>query len=487
LLIRCERCSTLYDLDDGLLSAEGSEVQCARCQHVFTVRPPQASGRTLQGVPAQEPAAPPAPPPEPPAAAVEPPAPPSGPAAPEPAAPPSGAVASQSHRPAVYRPAPSQPAQQITVTRAPVLRRDTVGTFENRLRWSHRWKWLAPALLLGAAAAAVGGFLFLRGSSGAAVRKAHAHALTLALADDLQSLEQARAELDRTLATSPHLDTARADRALVDLLLAGALAEAPAEKGELRARHERSKALATAASAALEELDKANVARAEVARARAVGGAFGGGRADLRLLTTAARAALPDDPWVATAEAAVDIRSTDRTVRDRALIELGAVVARRPDALRARYLLARGQALAGRQAESQATIAALLAVNPRHEGALGLRDAPARLPPGAPVPRPRTSSAGQDRPDKGEKPSAPPRNPDSTAGEGEGAPPAEATARPATGRPPALAPEGPGEGAPSGGEAPAGGAEGAPSTEPAPPPRLRPAAVPEPEPVRGGG
>src|SRR5512138_3125900 len=52
VVIRCERCSTLYDLDEALLAPEGSQVQCTRCQHVFTAHPARSSGRTLVGMPA---------------------------------------------------------------------------------------------------------------------------------------------------------------------------------------------------------------------------------------------------------------------------------------------------------------------------------------------------------------------------------------------------------------------------------------------------
>ncbi|HET7825361.1 MAG TPA: zinc-ribbon domain-containing protein, partial [Anaeromyxobacter sp.] len=47
MVIRCERCSTLYELDEALLAPGGSQVQCTRCQHVFTAFPPRAPGRTL--------------------------------------------------------------------------------------------------------------------------------------------------------------------------------------------------------------------------------------------------------------------------------------------------------------------------------------------------------------------------------------------------------------------------------------------------------
>jgi len=52
VIIRCERCSTVYELDEALLAPEGSPVQCTRCQAVFTARPQGARGQTLVGMPA---------------------------------------------------------------------------------------------------------------------------------------------------------------------------------------------------------------------------------------------------------------------------------------------------------------------------------------------------------------------------------------------------------------------------------------------------
>lgn len=484
----------MYELDEGLLSPEGSPVQCARCQHVFTARPPAApepAGRLAQEPPPPSPAAvqPPASAetaatetaaPAPSRAKADPPAPASLEPAPSPAASPAGV--SGPRKPAVYRPTPSQP----TIARPAALRRDTVGAFESRLRWSHRWKWIAPAVLALAAAAGAAVFLLREGSVDDRAQKAHAHALTLALADDVQSLEQARAELDQVLLASPKVHAARADRALVDLLIAGALLEASGEKGgEPKARHDRARSLTAAAGAELDELGKASLARAEVTRARAVAAALGASRADLRKLATAAEAELPGDPWVASAEASVDIRSADHTVRDRALSDLSVLVARRPDVLRARYLLARGQALAGRHAEALTTVAALLQVNPRHEGAMGLRDATGRPPANVPIATPQGAAAASVAGGGGEKPATASRKQDSTAGEPSGAPRTDAEIGATPPSTPRRAAERPIEGP---ADSPADGAvEPAPVPEPPPAPRLRPAAVPEPEPVRGGG
>lgn len=39
MLISCEKCSTTYVLDDALIPAQGTPVQCTRCGHVFTAKP----------------------------------------------------------------------------------------------------------------------------------------------------------------------------------------------------------------------------------------------------------------------------------------------------------------------------------------------------------------------------------------------------------------------------------------------------------------
>jgi tetratricopeptide (TPR) repeat protein len=336
-----------------------------------------------------------------------------------------------------------------------------------------------------AVGAAAGVFALREVSIDDRARRAHEHALQLALGDDVQSLEQARAELDQALLASPRLHAAAADRALVDLLLAGALAELPGDRGDQRARRERVKALVTGAGDALEQLHEASLARAEVARARAVAASFGASRTDLRKLVTAAEGELPGEPWIAAVEAAVDVRSTDHGVRDRALADITALVARRPDVLRARYVLARGQALAGRRNEALATLDGLLKANPRHEGALALRESIVKPPPGASVAAPGPAEAPPVEAARGEKPAPAPRKPDSTGG--------EVASTPRQPRPPAAAPQPRVEERPAGAtqspaEPPAAaGGESSPPSEPPPAPRLRPAAVPEPEPVRGGG
>lgn len=488
MIIRCERCSTLYELDETLLAPEGSEVQCTRCQYVFIARPSRASGQTLQGVPTPQAERAPA---EPPAAERHVPSP-APPVSPEPHAPP----ASASHQaprftpgpsPAVYRPPISQPS----VSRPPLIRRDTVGTFESRLRWSHRWKWLAPTLFFAVAALGVVAFLARDSIVDPRAREAHRAALELAYRDDLSSLQQARARLDDAIRTTPRLYAAQADRALVDLLLAGALSERAPDRTMGFTPREAS-ALLAEATTALEHLEGANLADGEVARARAVAAALGTDRAKVRRLATAARAHLAADPLVEAAEQAADVNSGDKVARERAVGALALLVSRRPDVIRARYVLARGLALSGRRSEALATLDGLLAANPRHESAIALKETLVRAGPPVPAPVAASPAAAPQPEVRAEKPPTPPRKPDSTSGEASGVAAPDAAAGAGSPPPPPRAGSRPTEASPATAgtsDGPAPGvdrATGEPESPP-PAPRLRPAAVPEPEPVQGGG
>ena len=164
MIIRCEQCSTLYELDEALLAPEGSEVQCARCRHVFTARPSSAPGQTMVGVPPVDGqgATRPAVLARSPAERVEQAAVASvggGPARPTP---PRASVA-RSSLPAVYHPPPGSSPTASAAPRSPLVRGDAIGAFENRLRWSHRWRWLAPALAAVVVVVAVLGWLSLSG------------------------------------------------------------------------------------------------------------------------------------------------------------------------------------------------------------------------------------------------------------------------------------------------------------------------------------
>lgn len=519
MVIRCERCSTLYELDEGLLSPSGSQVQCTRCQHLFTAYPPRAAGRTLVGVPQvaagdgdgegrDAPDAPPAAPALPKAR--------SAPAAHRPTA--VRGAAKTEPKPVrtvpapVYRPAtPSAGAQPPPgVSRAPVLRRDAVGAFEARLRRSARMRWLAP-VLAGAAIVVLAAGWFLLGRRGASPAvDARREALALAALDDAASLDQSIARLEEIERRSPPLRAATADRALVQVLRAGALsdeadalaarmaaraaerdrlrreqpagweqpertasAEVQALEPELRAARERSSALAAAALESLRQVGAEAGETPEVARGLAAYHALAGARdrveGDARPPRAGAR-----DPWLDLAAAWLDAREPERAARERAVVSLKVLATSHPELLRGRVLLARAQASLGHRSDAIVTLDGVLAANGRHEGARRLREelsAPAPAGPPAVTPSPPPP----------EKPATHPRKVLSQPLPAAGVAPPEAT-EPPPAQPPSPDPAVPAA-APSATRTPAeadgAGGPGDPTKAPA----RRPARTPEDEPV----
>ncbi|ABS26218.1 zinc-ribbon domain-containing protein [Anaeromyxobacter sp. Fw109-5] len=409
--IRCERCSTLYELDEALLAPEGSSVQCTRCDHVFTARPPaQSEGQgaplAVAEVRARDDVAA-APPPSRDEPEDVPPSPPRAPLA-------EGAGTreprtARASTPSVYRPTPGPGAG---VRAHPVLRRDTVGAFESRLRWSARLRWLVPAIAVGALLVSAAGWLLLRGRVDPGAASAQAEALALLALDDEGSLERAVARLDDALRLEPGLRSAAADRALVQVAQASALRErsqaVAAEHAAGQAERERvlreqapgweaaERAMAAKAAAldsesvALEQRARALVASARealgplatelkdasaVVRARAAMHAAAGERDEALALASAGGSPGERDPWLDLVDAAVDAADAQRPAQERAAVKLAALTARTPALLRARQLLARVQAALGRPEEAGATLDRLLAANPRHEGARAVRAA----------------------------------------------------------------------------------------------------------------
>ena len=531
--IRCERCSTMYDLDETLLAPAGSEVQCTKCQHVFTAFPPRAPGRTLVGVPAQQ-------------AHQAAPAPSRGPRAPASASPaasgPPGArrsdgpAATRGVRPAppqVYRPAPPAPgAAPSTVGRSGMLRRgrDTVGTFEARLRWTARWRWLAPLLAVALVAVVAAAWWLLSRREGPSDDRTQREALALVALDDVASLDAATAKLAEVVERSPGSHAAAADLALAEALRAAAAIEAgegvtsrlaarreerdrlrrdqppgweAAEQAasaevlalerQVRTEEEQAKAHAASARGALAPLPAGLADTAEVGRAQAVLYAVAGERERLHKLVRA-REKGARDAWLELADGWSDARDPDRGARERALVKLGALATARPDLLRGRYLLARAQASLGRKTEASATLDGVLAANARHEGARRLREelvrpvaastpsppAPAVAPsPPPPVVAPATPETGNAQPrprkratqrDAAASPSAPAGAP---APGGEASAPGDGTT-PAPPAGSAPGPSAPGAAAPS---APAGVS---PSPRAAEPPPSAPPATPGP-------
>jgi predicted Zn finger-like uncharacterized protein len=433
VVIRCERCSTLYELDEALLSPGGSPVQCTRCQHVFTAHPPRAAERALAAVPARPAAVAPPPEtkPEDRQAAAEIAAAPSAEAlAAERPTPRPEARAVRTAPPPVYR--PSTTVAPPTGGRAALLKRDTVGAFENRLRWSARWRWLAPVLAGAVALVAVTAWLVVRRGRPKAA-PARTDAMPLLAQDDSASLEQAIATLDAALRRAPQQRSVASEHALAYVLRAASLveegegltaaaaartaererlareqpagweqaehaaaSEARRLEADVRARDERARGLGAAAFQALKKLQAEPGEATEIARGLAAYYALGGERDRARKVIHAARERAPADPWLDLAEAWVDARDPDRAARERALIELGTLSVAHPELLRARYLLARTQAALGRRGEAVGTLDALLARNARHEAARRLRDqlaAAAPPPSGAPAPSSTPSPA----------------------------------------------------------------------------------------------
>jgi hypothetical protein len=524
----------MYELDESLLAPEGSQVQCTKCQHVFTAFPPGA--KAAQDTGERQPSAPEpgeraAPGPAPsargraaaergtsaaaPRAGVEGGAEASGggeaPTQPAPVAPARNGAprpTARSSTPAVYRP-PVSSGSAPAVGRAPVLRRNSVGSFEARLRWSARWRWLAPGLALALAALVAAAFLFLRQDGDRESERARTEALALLALDDAASVEQAAARLSEVLRRAPELKAAAADRALAlavraaglgeerDALAArlaarneererlpheahpgleakepAAVSDVVALEAQLRASEERARELSGAARDQLRAVRTAAGDTPEVVRAAAVLHVIAGERDALQKLARAERDRGRRDAWVDLAEGWMDARDPDRAGRERALVRLGALASARPDLLRGRYLLARAEASLGRRAEAISAVDGVLAANTRHEGARRLREeltAPASAPP-AEAPPTATPAEGA-RP-----PAVPVPAPRKTV------PQAGAGTSPRVASPPPQAP--PATSAPDAATAPPAspGAPAAPGASAPPPAPNPPPASPEPPP-----
>lgn len=380
----------------------------------------------------------------------------------------------------MYRPTPTQPTQ-VKVSRPPVLRKDAMGTFESRLRWNARWRWLGPTLVVLVVALAVVAWIAMDRRAGAGAEQARAEGLARLALDDASSIDEAAARLDQALQRAPGLAAAAADRALVDLMRAGALADdAETEAQETSARGSRVQAAALTSSAAeaLRRLEREGKAPVEVGRALAIAAALRGEGAEVQRQAAAGGAG---DPWLALAQGLLNARSPDRSRRERSVGALQLVVSRHPELLHARWRLAVALTSLGRREEALAAVDSLLGANARHERGKALRAELTRPPPPAATPaaqerEPMVKSVAPQRKPLAQPsapavaPALPPPAPEQQAR-------TAARAEPLGGR---------------GGAADAGAADSAPEaadSAPAPlvplPPRLWPAAVPEPHPVAG--
>ena len=372
LRIRCERCATVYELDEARLPAAGALVKCTRCQHVFRATPPTVEvprgasseeGTAVFGF--------------------------SSGASPE-------RTASFASAPA---PAPAAPPRSRTPPAPPAPPRGA------------RWPWLVLALVLVAAALAAIWFTSRsRPDSASAARLGSLEALVAR--DDRASLEMAafRASSDPT-------GEARALRALALLWLAADaredLAPLHARVGDLRelqlredrartsgwqqrrekiswrldqalqesgAVRERERIFLEEAAAAEASARSAGASELSLLRARAIRQALEG---DAALRTTVRDASRIDasDPWVEMARGLAAAGRGDLEVQG-----LVSVSARRPHLLRARVLLARAFQAAGRDGEAVRILDEVLAENGEHEIAKA-RKAEILSPPQASVSR----------------------------------------------------------------------------------------------------
>lgn len=440
MVICCERCSTHYELDEALLAPEGSAVQCTRCDHVFTARPPPTGAAIEERPAATGPAAvaaaevpsasfsdaPFAPP-------LDEPAVPERTAAPEPRSESLGPRApaheprhARGATPSVYRPAPGPGS----VRAHPVLRRDTVSAFESRLRYTARLRRLAPAVVVGALVLVAAAWFLLRGREDPGAAAARTEGLALVALDDAGSLDRAIARFDDALERAPRLRASAADRALAQVMQATALqarseglaatrgarqaererlareqppgwedaarasiAQTAALDAEIRALDDRARSLLAGARDALRPLERELEDDPALVRALALMQAAAGERDAALGLARAAGAPGERDAWLELVEAAVDAAQPQHDARQRAAAKLAAIVARSPELLRARYLLARTQAALGKPEEASATLDGLLAANPSHEGARALRAALSQHPPAAQPSEPSTGNA----------------------------------------------------------------------------------------------
>ncbi len=434
MIIRCERCSTLYDLDETLLAPEGSSVQCVKCQAVFSASPPKPGAAAASQV------VPPAPPPPRPAS---------------PSGVPSGSARSaDAPRPAragpnIYRrpqPPPTGAPPPRHRGRAGAPPRDAVSAMDARLRNLARWK---------LAAAPLGAVLLLLLVYGAwsswkrqpdpESQRQRTEAMALITQDDGASLARAVELLDAVQQGDHASNGSVGERGLAMALLAAALADeaeplderlaaASAEKARLERERppgfeDAQRALAmevtrlevelapmrrqfeVATSRASEEL-KALAARpkgaVDAARGQAVLAVLHSDAEELRRATEVLRAT-GNEGWADLMELWLAARR-DGAARDLAIPKLVALVGAHPELIRARFVLARALMSAGRREEAISTLVSLLAANPRHERAQRLRSqlaVPRLIQPPPPPPTP-PRPAWIPRPAPQSVPAAPP-------------------------------------------------------------------------------
>jgi len=419
--IQCERCSTVYELDEARLPPGGAAVQCTRCRHVFRAVPPGAAGETLVGQP---------PAPAPPAdtgsrTAVF--------------APPPRAL--RSDRPPFASPPAATPAGAETSAEEPsaAAHREGDTTLTRQVKATGaagRRAWLGALALLVAMGLAAAGWAWWRSRVDPRALALREEAQAVLARDDPSSLERAGARLAAAAAADPGYAAARADLALTRLLLADDAADAvrPLEarfraleserarlggekppgweaqdaavvermravQGEVVPLRERARALRDEALAMLRPLGASDPGRPEVARALALYHALDGDPVQASRLAPRPKEGEAPDAWSTVALATAALRGPGGTARARETVpSLEGLLAVRPELLRARLTLAQALAAAGRRDDAVAALDAILAANPMHDRARAYKAellapppvalVPVQAPARAPPPRP---------------------------------------------------------------------------------------------------
>jgi predicted Zn finger-like uncharacterized protein len=422
VIIRCERCTTLYDLDETLLAPEGSTVQCAKCQAVFTAVPPKAGAPVASPLPASPAPTAATPPPEPP--------PPAEPEQIAPRRPPPG--------PNVYKrpvPAPRPPPPTRGKPRAGAPPRDAVSAMDARLRSAGRWKLaLIPAVALLVAGLGWGAWTAWKRLPDGESQRLRIEAMALISLDDTTSLGKAVDLLDGLQQGDRASRGASGERGLARALLVAAqveeleplqerLAAAAAEKArlereqppgaedglraltmettrvevELAPRRKQLEALRTRAAEELRLVAGESKGARDAAPGLAVLAVLDGNAEEVQRASDLLRAKGPDH-WADLVELWMAVRK-DGASRDQAIPRLQAVAGAHPQLIRARFVLARALLAAGRREEAISSLALVLSANPHHERAQRLRaqlaTPPAPVitpavvaPPAAPPPKP---------------------------------------------------------------------------------------------------
>ncbi len=384
MIIRCERCSTVYELDETRLAAEGSPVQCAKCQAVFQAVPPAALAKaTVEEVTE-------------PAVAL------AGPVTPR--RPPPGPNIYRRPQP---RPKPAPPVRGRGRAGAPA--RDAVSAIEARLRRVGRWKLaLIPVVAVVVAVIGYAGWAGWKRLPDDESQRQLTEAMALISLDDAASLGRAIALLDIVQQGDHASRGAAGERGLARALLVAARAEeveplverlvaASSERArlereqppgagdglrsiivetarvevELAPRRMQLEALRSRTAQELQAVAAESRGAGDAARGQAVLAVLDGNAEEVQRATTHLRLAGPDD-WADLADLWLAVRK-DGASRDQAIPRLVALAGAHPPLIRARFVLARALLEAGRREEAISAVTQLLSANPHHERAQRLR------------------------------------------------------------------------------------------------------------------